>query len=306
MSTQTDDWDEFWSLWMEQLFGNDLDEELHTLQKVLDAATTYRENSSERVKIVLLEFGSQRVMNWLIGLDPHNEMKRFEIWNIEPSWSLLNARKAQSQKDVHTLHQRHTIHWAHTGTTTFADTILHKQPSIKADLIFLPAGIFHTLLTDTAIKLFLDQVSKLLELNHGRLLLSFLHEYMPETDDYGFTAFGTVRHGEDIELKELRSTMQRLPSKLVPGRMYIKQPSKLRSDGAEYGEVRSEVFKLECEDGNGRAMSGREVRRDMKVLDGVVLLDQVREAGLRLGKIVDGRVFECWVLEREGVCKSKV
>ena len=301
------DWAECYDLWVRHLFGNSPAEDIPVFVNQLKSIAETKSPGSP-ISIIDIGTGSGRVLIDLQTAMQEIPGRKFDIWGTEPSGAMLerakrfwNAAIEEKKRKQGWMDDKIQVHWCQCSATNFASQ-MGEQIGQGIDLIIFAAGGFSHIIEDSDIQTFLGQVSKVLSIN-GKVIISFLREYILDTDENAFTTLGTNDNEPDTQLQEILSKPQRIPSEDFEGRVHVKHPSNPTwrpSTGTWIGGILTETFRLDVENArDGTLIRSHELSWDAKILDGLIMLEYVHDKGMHLAQEIEGKVQIWWILHRK-------
>ncbi|ORY14647.1 S-adenosyl-L-methionine-dependent methyltransferase [Clohesyomyces aquaticus] len=281
------DWAECYDLWVSKIFGSGPYEDIAIfeaiLQQILDTHPT--SDDARPVRIADIGSGSGRVLG-----DLQDYMKtsgrQFEYLGVEPGKPMLE--RAQRFCTERSWNEGNVaVKWILGGAEDVAGKLLQEVDSVNL-VIFAAGGICHVT-TDEGMQAFLRDVSRVLN-EGGRAVVSILNDFIPDQVAENQTPSQDLAP-EDNTVGE---GPERLPSVDRPGEIYVKYPSKEIATG----KIKTEEFRLDVEDGEGKALRSYVLKWDAKMFDEPGWIQAVGDAELKIREVREGGIQRWYVLER--------
>jgi SAM-dependent methyltransferase len=288
------DWAECYDLWVRQLFGAGPAEDIPIFGELLkNSLSRYPPGSVFR--IVDIGTGSGRVpidLQRCIRQNQlhdhlHNEDEppfSFSILGMEPAAAMLRRARRLWQEEMDRYPYdgppKFVAHWEGCGAVDFAEKA--RDVLGEVDLVIFAAGGITHLTRDEDVFLFLKNVAQVLS-SSGRAIVSILHDTLPETAQRSVATASAAG-----------ARLQRIPSEDWPGEVYVKY----ETISTWKDDIKTERFHLAVEDEGQRILRGHDLEWDMKLFDKKKWKRFVRDAGLRVERIIEGKIQFWYVLER--------
>ena len=296
------EWPEFYDLWIESIFGPGPAEDIAVfskcLQSMIDDALP-----NQIITVLDVGTGTGRVIKDLCWTSmikvPPNDGPVVKFVGMDHSSAMLSrAMRNFFEQSCVEGSRFGDPEWFHGSAARFGSSGMVLE--LKTDLVIFAAGGIGHLTADGEVKLFLEQVKKVLREARGSVaIVSVLNEFIPRRE--GDFAEQSMEHrGEEVQEEEVR-----IASRDNPGLVYVKSPTVTTWDGS----VRTDRFSVKAvKEGHGDKGSSMEAgsevvwEKDMawsiKQFNEPAWQEEVKSSGLEIDSVQDGLLQRWYFLRR--------
>jgi SAM-dependent methyltransferase len=294
------EWPEFYDLWVESLFGPGPAEDIAVFSKCLQGMIN-RAFPNQIITVLDVGTGTGRVIKDLcwaptIKVPPNNGPLIKFVGMDHSNAMLIRAMGTFFEKSCDEDSRFGDPEWFRGSAAEFGQNGLPLEG--KTDLVIFAAGGIGHLTTDGEVKLFLEQVRKVLRDQGGSVaIVSVLNEFIPGREgDLAEHAKGN--RGEEAQEEEVR-----IASRDNLGLVYVKSPTRTTWEGS----VRTDKFSVKAvkerhgdDSSNSKVESEVVWEKDMawsvKQFDESAWQEEVQSSGLVIDSVQEGLIQRWYFL----------
>ncbi|KAI9767430.1 MAG: hypothetical protein M1840_005659 [Geoglossum simile] len=297
----SEEWPEFYDLWVESLFGTGPSEDSPVFRSALERLVAER-NGAHTVHVVDIGTGTGRVIKDL-WQEPSGYLGNVSFWGLDNAQAMLDRAKltfcaleleAAHHSDDGRQNERATRlfpTWVQAPAADFTSHLLELVG--KVDLIVFAAGGISHLTAGGEVIGFLIQVRRALrppkDSQPARAVISVLYEMIPDKNP-------------ELVVKQEQSSAgppsggapsdaDKILSRDHPGIVYVKSP--LRTQWSH--DIRTDSFTIQIIK-EGEVVKEKDVAWSLKVFDEAAFEDAVEKCRLRIEEVKEGEIQRWYFL----------
>jgi SAM-dependent methyltransferase len=301
----SEEWPEFYDLWVESLFGTGPSEDIPVFRSALKRHVAGC-NGVHTINVVDIGTGTGRVIKDL-WQEPNGSLKEVSFWGLDNAQAMLDRAKltfgvleATHRSESSDRPARLPPIWIQAPAADFTS---HLPELVgKTDLILFAAGGIGHLTADDEVIGFLTQVRQALRPPEhselARAVISVLYEMIPEKN--ADLAVEQRRSGTGLPSGEALDDGYKIPSRDHTGVMYSKSPTVSQWSH----DVRTDSFTIKIakhrEGQEGEVFKEKDVAWSLRIFDEKAFKDAVEKSGLRVEEVREGEMQRWYFLALDG------
>ncbi|KAH0538310.1 hypothetical protein FGG08_005084 [Glutinoglossum americanum] len=311
----SEEWPEFYDLWVESLFGPGPSEDASVFRSALERYAAGH-NSGQPINVVDIGTGTGRVIKDL-WQEPGGALENVAFWGLDNAQAMLDRAKStfdalEASRRTDPAHHGQSSSlvrlpptWIQAPAADFASSLPNLAGN--ADLIVFAVGGVGHLTADDEVERFLEQVRRALRppgsYEPARAIISVLHEMIPEKNP------DLAVEREQSNPEHSSDNVTDKPDSIIPSRdhlgiTYVKLPTVSRWSSHD---VRTDSFSItiikDTEAGRyqeGEVLKKKEMAWSLRVFDEKAWNDAVKQAGLRIEEVKEGEIQRWYFLVPSG------